>query len=337
LTSSVHFRVKWTARRSGWGANVAGMDFQHVDVFADTPFTGNSLTVFLTDGPAFLVTAAQMLSVTREFRHFESIFLQPTAAPDRWRARVFDLEEELGFAGHPVLGAAAVLHDQAGGDTTRRWTIELPAKTVTVQTTFDGTVFGGTAFDRTVFHAVLDQGRPEYGPSVTGAALVPVLDGIGLGIADLVPGLAPAVVSTGLRYLVIPVSARALARAAIAVPDFAGRLAATGAQFVYLLDPDGLEGRHWTNDGRTEDVATGSAAGTVGAYLARAGRAGLNQPFVLHQGRFTGRPSQLQVEPRGRAGDITQVLVGGQVALVAKGTLRSLPGVEPRSLAGVDQ
>jgi PhzF family phenazine biosynthesis protein len=296
------------------------MDFQHVDVFADTPFTGNSLTVFLSDGA---VTAGQMLSVTREFRHFESIFLEPTAAEDRWRARVFDLEEELGFAGHPVLGAAAVLHDRAGGDTTRQWTISLPAKTVTVQTTRDGAVF----------RAVLDQGRPEYGPSVTGAAvasvltsvLASVLDGIGLGAADLVPGLEPAVVSTGLRYLVIPVSAAALGRAAITAPDFGGRLAAAGAQFAYLLDPDGLEGRHWTNDGRTEDVATGSAAGTVGAYLARAGRVALNQPFVLHQGRFTGRPSQLRVEPRGRDGDVAQVLVGGQVALVAQGTLRSLP------------
>jgi PhzF family phenazine biosynthesis protein len=292
------------------------MDFQHVDVFADSPFTGNSLTVFLSDGA---VTAAQMLAVTREFRHFESIFLEPTAAPDRWRARVFDLEEELGFAGHPVLGAAAVLHDRAGGDTTRRWTISLPAKTVTVQTTGDGAAF----------RAVLDQGRPEYGPAavapVLTPVLAPVLAGIGLGFADLVPGLEPAVVSTGLRYLVIPVSAAALARAAITTPDFAGRLAAAGAQFAYLLDPDGLEGRHCTNDGRTEDVATGSAAGTVGAYLARAGRVALNQPFVLHQGRFTGRPSRIQVEPRGRAGDIAQVLVGGQVALVAQGTLRSLP------------
>jgi trans-2,3-dihydro-3-hydroxyanthranilate isomerase len=292
------------------------MDFQHVDVFADTPFTGNSLTVFLSDGA---MTAAQMLAVTREFRHFESIFLEPAAAPDRWRARVFDLEEELGFAGHPVLGAAAVLHDRAGGDPTRRWTISLPAKTVTVQTTVDGPVF----------RAVLDQGRPEYGAPVTGAAVAPVLasvlDGIGLGSADLAPGFEPAVVSTGLRYLVIPVSPAALARAAITAPDFGDRLAAAGAQFAYLLDPDGLEGRHWTNDGRIEDVATGSAAGTVGAYLARAGRVAPNQPFVLHQGRFTGRPSQLRVEPRGQAGDITQVLVGGQVALVAQGTLRSLP------------
>jgi PhzF family phenazine biosynthesis protein len=289
------------------------MEFQHVDVFAGTPFTGNSVTVFLAEGT---LTAAQLLSITREFRHFESIFLWRTADETCWRARVFDLADELDFAGHPVLGAAAVLHDRAGGYPTRRWRIELTAKTVTVQTARDGAVF----------RAILDQGRPEFGRSVTGAAAAPILEGLGLCGADLTPGLEPAVVSTGLRYLVIPVPGAALARAAITVPDFAGRLAAAGAQFAYLLDADGLEGRHWTNDGRIEDIATGSAAGTAGAYLARAGRAALNQPFILHQGRFTGRPSQIQVEPRGSAGDITRVLVGGQVAPVAKGTLRSLPG-----------
>jgi trans-2,3-dihydro-3-hydroxyanthranilate isomerase len=288
------------------------MEFQHVDVFAGAPFTGNSLTVFLADGT---VGTGQMLSITREFRHFESIFLWRTAADSRWRARVFDLEGELDFAGHPVLGAAAALHDRAGRDTTRQWTIELPAKTVTVQTTRDGSIF----------RATLDQGRPVYGSSVTGAVVSPVLDGIGLCAADLMPGLEPAVVSTGLRYLVIPVSGSALARAAITAADFASRLAAVGAQFAYLLDPDGLEGRHWTNDGRTEDIATGSAAGTVGAYLARADRVALNQPFTLHQGRFTGRPSQIQVEPCGSAGDIARILVGGQVTLVATGTLRNLP------------
>ena len=231
------------------------MEFQHVDVFADTTYAGNSVTVFLAEGT---VAAGQMLAITQEFRHFESIFLWPAAADSRWRARVFDLEGELDFAGHPVLGAAAALHDRAGCDTTRRWTIELSTKTVTVQTTRDGDMF----------RATLDQGRPVYGPSVTGAAAAPILRGIGLCAADLVPGLEPAVVSTGLRYLVIPVSASALARAAITAADFAGRLAAVGAQFAYLLDPEGLEGRHWTNDGRTEDIATGSAAGTVGAYLA---------------------------------------------------------------------
>ncbi|HEX6853736.1 MAG TPA: PhzF family phenazine biosynthesis protein [Streptosporangiaceae bacterium] len=297
------------------------MDFQHADVFAAEPFTGNSVTVFMTEGRP--LPAGQMLAITQEFRHFESIFLAPGAAGDesRWRARVFDQTEELAFAGHPLLGAAAVLHDRLGGEPARQWTIELPAKTVTVQTTRDAAGFRGT----------LDQGRPEFGRTVAGAEVAPVLDGLGLSEADLVPGLDPAVVSTGLRYLVIPVTAAALARFAITAADFAGRLAAVGAQYSYLLDPDALEGRHWTNDGAVEDVATGSAAGTAGAYLARAGRVALNQPFVLHQGRFTGRPSQLRVEPRGGDGNggVATVLVGGHVAMVATGTLRSLPAAAP--------
>ena len=297
------------------------MDFQHADVFAEAPFTGNSVTVFMTEGRP--LPAGQMLAITQEFRHFESIFLAPGADGTRWRARVFDQIEELDFAGHPLLGAAAVLHDRLGGDPARQWTIELPAKTVTVQTTRDAAGFRGT----------LDQGRPEFGRVIAGAEVAPVLDGLGLSEADLVPGLDPAVVSTGLRYLVIPVTAAALARVAITAADFAGRLAAVGAQYSYLLDPDALEGRHWTNDGAVEDVATGSAAGTAGAYLARAGRVALNQPFVLHQGRFTGRPSQLQVEPRGggQGGnvDVETVLVGGHVAMVATGSLRSLPAAVP--------
>ena len=291
------------------------MDYQHVDVFAEGPFTGNSLTVFIADADS--PATGQMLAITREFRHFESIFLTPTAAEHRWRARVFDLMGELDFAGHPVLGAASVLHDRAGGSRPRDWVIELPAKTVTARTTRSSATF----------HATLDQGRPEFGPQLSAAAAAPILGGIGLRAADLVPGLPPAVVSTGLIYVVIPVSAPALARAAITAADFSSRLAAVGAQYAYLLDPDGMEGRHWANDGSTEDVATGSAAGTVGAYLARAGRAEMNRQFVLHQGRFTGGPSRLLVEPRGRAGDVESVLVGGSVAPVATGTLRKLPGL----------
>lgn len=288
------------------------MDFQHVDVFADAPFTGNSVTVFL--GTSSLATG-QMLTITREFRHFESIFLRPGTDESRWQATIFDQVQQLEFAGHPILGAAAVLHDRYGGDAMRRWTIELSARAVTVQTTRAGTMF----------RATLDQGRPEFGKPVSRAAAAPVLGRMGLSGADLVPGLEPAVVSAGLRYLLIPVSAPALARAAIVAGDFAESLAEVGAQYAYLLDPDGLEGRHWDNDGRAEDVATGSAAGPVGAYLVRGGRLAPNRQFTLHQGRFTGRPSQIQVEPRCSAGEITQVLVTGQVALIASGTLRSLP------------
>jgi trans-2,3-dihydro-3-hydroxyanthranilate isomerase len=163
-------------------ASVGVMDFQHVDVFAKGPFTGNSLTVFFV--PAW-PSAARMLAVTREFRHFESIFVGPAADQGRWPVRVFDLEQELPFAGHPVLGAAAALHSRLGGAEPRSWSIELAGRTVTVQTFFTGSTYSAT----------LDTCRPEHGPAVTGAAIAAVLHGLGLRASDLAPGLQPAVIS----------------------------------------------------------------------------------------------------------------------------------------------
>ena len=288
------------------------MDFQHVDVFAGEAFTGNSLAVFIGDGS---LTSGQLLTITQEFRHFESVFLAATETSDRWRTRVFDLFGELDFAGHPVLGAAAALHERLGGADGRSWLMELPVGAVEVETVRTGAGY----------RATMDQGRPEFGPIVAGPDLAHVLQGIGLQAEDLAAGLEPAVVSTGLRYLLIPVSPAALARAGITVSDFGDRLAAVGAQFVYLLEPDHLEGRHWNNDGSAEDVATGSAAGAVGAYLAQRKRVPMNESFILQQGRFAGRPSHLQVTPEGIGGKIARVLVSGDVAVVAKGTLAATP------------
>ena len=191
------------------------MDFQHVDVFAGEAFTGNSLTVFIGDGS---LTSGQLLAITQEFRHFESVFLAATQTPDRWRARIFDLSGELDFAGHPVLGAAAALHARLGGGAARSWLMDLPAGTVGVETVRSGAGFGAT----------MDQGRPEYGPALAPQDLAPVLQGIGLQAADLAAGFEPAVVSTGLRYLLIPVTPAALGRAGIAVRDFAGRWPESG-------------------------------------------------------------------------------------------------------------
>lgn len=301
------------------------MQFHHVDVFADEPFAGNSVTVFFADT---MPVPERMLTITREFRHFESVFLAPTGSRGRWRVRVFDMFEELEFAGHPLLGAAAVLHQRLGEGKRCSWALELPTRSVTVITEHTGKGH----------RAAIDQGRPSFGQTVTGDALAPILAGLGLDESALVADLDPAVVSTGLRYLVLPVSATALDHAAIGVQDFAERLAGIGAQYVYVLDPDRLEGRHWNNDGLVEDVATGSAAGAVGAYLARTDRVPTRE-FVLRQGRHVGRPSNLHVTPVGPSGDkIVRVLVSGNVASVAQGSLvqpvqpvQPVPPVQPGS------
>ena len=90
--------------------------YHHVDVFSAVAYAGNSVAVIIDPPP---LTATQMALITRELRHFETVFVQTGPAGGQARARVFDLAEELDFAGHPVLGAAAVLHQTTGGGARR--------------------------------------------------------------------------------------------------------------------------------------------------------------------------------------------------------------------------
>ena len=92
-----------------------------------------------------------------------------------------------------------------------------------------------------------------------------------------------------------------------------GFLDGYGAQFAYVLDAETLEGRHWNNDGILEDVATGSAAGCVAAFLLRHGRAGDGEERSLAQGRFAGRPSRIAITAHGSPGAVRRVTVGGDV------------------------
>jgi PhzF family phenazine biosynthesis protein len=145
-----------------------------------------------------------------------------------------------------------------------------------------------------------------------------------LAPADLVADLPMEVVSTGLRYLIVPVRPGALARARIS-RDITELLHGASAQFAVLLDEAAVEVRHWNNDGIIEDVATGSAAGTIGAYRLRHGLVCGGETFTLHQGQYTGRPSELRVCPVGDAEHVETVHVGGDVSFVGHGTIEALP------------
>jgi trans-2,3-dihydro-3-hydroxyanthranilate isomerase len=285
------------------------LEYFHVDVFSRAPYRGNSLPVF---PDASGLNAEQMLCLTQELRHFEAIFLEPTHQANTVRARVFDLFEELPFAGHPVIGAAAALHHTSGCAEPQIWRIELPGKVVSITT--EQTEHGYTG--------LLDQGTPEFLGMVTERDLF--ARAFDLLPGDLHPDLPLEVVSTGLRYLILPVRAGVLERARIR-KDISKLLRGVNAQFAVLFDETALEIRHWNNDGLIEDIATGSAAGTIGAYRLRHGLACGGELFILNQGRFTGRPSILRVQPEGAPEAVQTVNVGGDVVLVGRGTLEILP------------
>ncbi|HEY2292660.1 MAG TPA: PhzF family phenazine biosynthesis protein [Thermoanaerobaculia bacterium] len=285
----------------------------HVDVFATGSLTGNGLAVFLN---AEHWSTSAMQRLTQELRQFESIFLS-AISPSGAVARVFTVEEELPFAGHPVLGAAAVLHrTQAPLAESCSWALSLPHGNIPVTTIKLGTHY----------LCEMNQGKPILGASIPDTALAPILARLGLHATDVVSGMDAQVISTGLPYLIVPVSPAALARAKINGTDLEAQLETLGAKFILVLAIDGREMRTWDNLGQVEDVATGSAAGPAAAYLLSRGLASSKLPIELAQGQFTGRPSKITVVQ-----DHDQnLLVRGEVWPVSHGML----DVDPLTLGG---
>jgi PhzF family phenazine biosynthesis protein len=289
--------------------------FRHVDVFTRAPFSGNGLTVFPESAG---LSAAQMQRVTQEMRQFESIFLFGDEDSHEVVARVFTVEEELDFAGHPVLGAACVLHERlADAGERETWRLRLNRSVAPVATVRHGGWYSAT----------MEQGVPTFGEIASPELCAEYAAALSLALDDLDETLPLQLVSTGLPYLLVPVR-RGLERARIAHPTFEALLGHIGAKFVYVFDPPTREGRTWDNAGLVEDVATGSAAGSTAAYLVRYGLAQPETEILLSQGRFVGRPSQIRARVAGTAEAITAVSVGGDVCMVGGGEIVEPPRAE---------
>jgi len=281
------------------------MEYRHVDVFADRAYSGNGLVVFFG---GIERAREELQAITTEMRQFESIFLSNHEAEGWVSARVFTVEEELDFAGHPIIGAAAAAHERWSGDEDERtWIFFVGRREIQVKSRREGHFY----------RAMMNQGPAAFQDPLDGFSIAEFLSALGLGSEDR-RDLPFQVVSTGLAYLIVPVTPAGLEKACIGVGDFESRLLGVGAKFVYVFDPEGREGRTWDNAGDVEDVATGSAAGPAAAYLLRHGLIA-DSSFSLSQGRFAARPSLMSVE----VADNSEIWVGGPVAPVASGALDS--------------
>src|SRR3979409_340571 len=89
--------------------------FMQLDVFSSRPFEGNSLAVF---PDARGLDDNMMQTLAREMSLSETTFVLPRdAATERERGvrvRIFTVQEELPFAGHPTLGTDFALRGQGG-------------------------------------------------------------------------------------------------------------------------------------------------------------------------------------------------------------------------------
>ncbi|MCC8165537.1 MAG: PhzF family phenazine biosynthesis protein [Planctomycetes bacterium] len=283
------------------------MNYHHVDVFAQTPFAGNGLTVVLPDVD---LPRSTLLAITREFKQFETIFLLPAEEKDVFPARIFTVDEELPFAGHPVIGAGAVLHRLFYPEAdAASFALAIGGRRVPVRSNrADGR-----------YRVTMDQGQALFAGTVDRTAAAAIATALSLRPDDIDPDWPMEIVSTGLRYLLVPVRS-GLEKCRIRHDDFQSFLEGFGAQFIYVFDTASRECRTWGNVDHVEDAATGSAAGPLAAYLVKHGKAEADAIITIHQGRFVNRPSVIQARVTAAA-DSLAVSIAGDVAFFASGTL----------------
>src|SRR6266487_3026835 len=130
-------------------------EFVQLDVFTKTPLTGNPLAIF-TDARG--LSDQQMQALAREMNLSETTFILPRApeveAEKGKRVRIFTVEEELPFAGHPTLGTALHLYASEPAPNSKKpaqITLDLRAGKIPVRFSADSENAGANRVDGQVF------------------------------------------------------------------------------------------------------------------------------------------------------------------------------------------
>ena len=292
-----------------------------VDVFTDRAFGGNPLAVVLDAGG---LSTAQMQAIATEFNYSETTFvLPPRDAAHDAQVRIFTVNSELPFAGHPNVGTAFVLATQAKTPPAR-FLFEEIAGLVPVEILQDAGRVAGAELTAPQALKKLTQFSAEQAAAC-----------LSLSAADIrTDRHAPVIVSVGMAFLVVELASRdALRRAKPEAVPFARVLTTDNAVGIYFYTrdvpppqkPTDLQARMFFpgSSGLIEDPATGSATVATAALLADlASERDGELKLRIGQGVDMGRPSLLLTRVRKQDGAIVSAHVGGSSVQMMEGTFR---------------
>lgn len=299
--------------------------YRVVDVFTEEPLQGNQLGVF----PDSLdLDSATMQKIAKELNVAETVFLGSSTRPDcAARVRIFTPGREMPFAGHPTVGAAFALRELGViPKNLARFALEENIGPVPVR------VEAGNAGRPLIW---LTTPPIQIGRAADAGACVRAL---GLEPSELL-GPPPEIVSAGNPGIFIALKTRdAVDRAWL---DYSGlriiKRHPSESLFIFVFAPteQGAYSRMFAPDhGVSEDPATGSATGPLGAYLMRHGLApgADGTRLISEQGVKMGRRSILHILIHGPNG-ADGIEVGGYVTPVMEGVL-TLPAPRGAVLGG---
>lgn len=281
-----------------------------LDVFSSRPFEGNPLAVF-RDGRG--LSDQEMQALAREMNLSETTFVlprEPSIERERGvRVRIFTVQEELPFAGHPTLGTAFHLRGSTGA---REIALDLNVGRVPVQ--FEEKL-GQPMFGE------MTQVNPEFGPRHDREAVVRAS---GLCDGDIDPSLPIETVSTGVPFTIVPLRGLEIIRdLRVDMKGSEEYLERSGGKFFYFVsretvDPAArLHARMMFYNG--EDPATGAAAGCAAAWMVAHGVAQSEEHVLIEQGVEIQRPSRIFVRASRRDDRVVNVRVGGNVVEMLHG------------------
>src|SRR6202030_1803657 len=274
-------------------------EFVQLDVFTQTPLTGNPLAIF-TDARG--LSDDELQTLAREMNLSETTFIFPrdpdTEAQEGKKVRIFTVAEELPFAGHPTLGTALHLYARAApvSEQSTEITLDLKAGKIPVRFTANSKSAGRKRADGQVF-GEMRQRDPEFGVTFSREEIARV---IGIA-ADEIPAEWPVqVVSTGLPFAIVGIrNQETLTNLKFDNAKAADFLKNSEAKFFYFLCPQRREGRleakarMFSYGG--EDPATGSAAGCAASWMVQHEVAKSDEQVVIRQGIECRRPSEIHV------------------------------------------
>jgi trans-2,3-dihydro-3-hydroxyanthranilate isomerase len=285
------------------------LPFVQVDVFTSVPLKGNQLAVF-ADGRS--LSDAEMQALAKEMNLSETTFILPRdAATERERGvrvRIFTVDEEMPFAGHPTLGTAMVLRGNSGAEEVA---LDLNVGRIPVRfSTRDGLPFG-----------MMTQRDPEFGEK---HSREDVARAAGLEVDDIAADLPIQTVSTGNAFAMVPVKSLAvLQKLSPTWANMKAYLDKSDAKFFYFVSREAanpeakLQSRMIFYNG--EDPATGSAAGPCAAWAVQYGVVPPDEQALMEQGVEMKRRSRIFFSAGRNGGKIVNVRVGGHVVEVVRG------------------
>lgn len=330
------------------------MHFVTLDVFTDTPFLGNPLAIVVVedeersalgkdDGPDI----KQLIA--KEFNLSETVFLylrpnETLLSPDRSsnerELRIYTIDSELPFAGHPTIGTAYFIRQHLGWDFVN--VITPPAGPIQLTSADDGSVTAVIPHD-VHLHSRTLRSLYELGDKDVTAQIQPALDDEDV-IRDAQLDAPIFSIVKGMTFLLVELpNTEALGKVNVSKQLDLGN-------YVSLLDAGpwghGFVARYYyvrqtvaaAEDGtRTEtirtrmvelafeDPATGSAASALSSYLSLKGDTDETR-YRLTQGVEIGRKSDIEVNIKAGAGEdgarsIREVTLGGSARMVMTGSI----------------